>query len=339
MPFNDPTLIETLQNNMAGQLAWIKSCQLLIPGHKADGAIRNYPDQGWVVPYFANFAAIALLEDPQAYDRVERYLNWYLTNIEDNGTIMNYHYDPELKAQKTTPDSEDAYAGSYLSLAAAFCQKTGNMEWPRSNLPALKKIAGCVLRLTDCDGLTFVMAGSAVKYLMDNCEVYRGLNDFARLLNELRDPEASFFESRAKAVASGVEKQLWNWRKKCYHPSKTGWWWRPFVNLKKFYPDATCQLFPALYGIIAADSDKGTSLYALFNSYQPDWPEIKPPEYPWMILGYCAALQGDYQRAYDKLRHVRREYIDAKSGNWYCAEAAFYVLTCANLLHRIMDQH
>jgi len=339
MPFNEINLIETLQNDMADQLAWIKNCQLLVPGHKADGAIRNYNDQGWVVPYFANFAAIALLEEPHAYDRVERYLNWYLTNLEDNGTIKNYHYDTELNAKKTTPDSEDAYAGTYLSLVAAFCKKTRNMQWPQSNLPALKKIAGWLLKLTDHDGLTFVMTGSAVKYLMDNCEVYRGLSDFAWLLNELGDPEAAFFESRAKAVALGVERQLWNRRKKYYHPSKTGWWWRPCVNLKKFYPDATCQLFPALYGIIAADSDRGTNLYELFNRYHPNWLEIKPPEFPWTILGYCAALQGDYQRAYDKLRYVRREYIDAKSGNWFCAEAAFFVLTCSHLLHRIRGEH
>lgn len=327
-------IIRALNNNMIAQIGWLRSCQILKPGSAADGAIGRYPDQGWVTPYFSNFAAMALLVDVNAHPLVERYLNWYLTNLEDDGTIMDFQYDENFNVTKARPDSEDAYAGSYLSLVAAYHKRTRRTNWVRKNLPALKKVANCIINLTDRDGLTFALAKYRVKYLMDNCEVYRGLTDFARLLDYLGDHEASLFEAHAKAVATGIERNLWDSRKNCYYPSKTGWWLRPGVNIKKFYPDATCQTFPALYGLIEPESDRGTRLYELFNSNHPDWLTIKPPDYPWMVLGYYTSLHGDYKRAYEKLRNVRKDYIETKSGNWFCAEAAFFVLTCARLLQR-----
>jgi hypothetical protein len=104
---NASDIIQAIKNNMAFQISWLKSCQILSPGSSADGAICRYPDQGWVMPYFANSAAMALLEDVNARPLVERYLNWYLSNLEDNGTIKDYHYDEDLSAKKATPDSED----------------------------------------------------------------------------------------------------------------------------------------------------------------------------------------------------------------------------------------
>lgn len=332
MAYNNVSeIIQAIKNNMAFQIRWLKSCQILSPGSSADGAIRRYPDQGWVMPYFANSAAMALLEDVNAHPLVERYLNWYLSNLEDDGTIMDYHYDENLSAKKASPDSEDAYAGTYLSLVASYRKRTGQDNWVRKNLPELKKVANSIVNITDRDGLTFALAKYRVKYLMDNCEVYRGLADFAELLEHLGDQDASLFNARAKAVAAGIERALWNSRKTCYHPSKNGWL-RPGVDLKKFYPDATCQVFPVLYGLIEPDSDRGTNLYQMFNDYHPDWLTIKPPDYPWVILAYYASLHGDYKKAYEKLRYVRDEYIITKSGNWFCAEAAFFVLTCARLL-------
>lgn len=331
---NIADIIRALNTNMASQIAWLKKCQILSPDNSADGAIGRYPDQGWVTPYFSNFAAMALLEDVNAHHLVERYLNWYLANLEDNGSIMDYHYDKNLNATKSSPDSEDAYAGSYLSLVATYHKRTGRTNWVKDHLPALKKIAGCIINLTDRDGLTFALSKYRVKYLMDNCEVYRGLKDFAGLLQSLNDQEASFFDARAQAVAKGIERHFWDSRRACYHPGKTGWWIQPGINLKKFYPDATCQIFPALYGLIDPASDRGIRLYELFNSYQPDWITIKPPDYPWMILAYYASLHGDYKSAYEKLRYAHKEYIEVQSGNWFCAEAAFFVLTCARLLQK-----
>lgn len=330
---NAAQITTALQANLAAQISWLKSCQILLADSSADGAITRYPDQGWVTPYFSNFAAMALLEEPASQPLVERYLDWYLRNIRDNGTILDYYYDQDLNYKTARPDSEDAYAGTYLSLVVKYLQKTGQARWAERNLAALKKVARSIVNLMDRDGLTYAMASYRVKYLMDNCEAYRGLADFAGLLETLGDKEARYYQARAEAIAAGVERVLWNRRAGLYYPSKPGWF-TAGVNLKKFYPDASCQVFPVIYGIIEAASERGARLYKLFNESQPDWVRISPPDYPWMILGYYACLHGDYHRAYEKARQVRTAYIDPGSGNWFCAEAAFFVLTCAKLLEK-----
>ena len=108
---NAAEVVHALQGNLAAQIQWLKSCQILNYGSSADGAITRYPHQGWVTPYFSNFAAMALLEEPAAYPLVERYLNWYLRNLENNGTILDYHYDqngqpgpPDLIQRMPTPE-------------------------------------------------------------------------------------------------------------------------------------------------------------------------------------------------------------------------------------------
>lgn len=325
-------IIYALSSNMVAQIYWLKSCQILRPGHRADGAIARYPDQAGVMPYFSNFAAMAMLEEPSCFPFVERYLDWYLRHLEKNGTIRDYSYNNDLDFKTAGPDSEDAYAGTFLSLAYHYQKKAGHTGWVKANLPDLKRVARVIINLMDRDGLTFALAGYRVKYLMDNCEAYRGLADFAQLLAYLGDREAPYFKARAEAIATGIEKFLWNRLIFCYHPSKTGWL-KPGVNFKKFYPDATCQVFPALYGLIEPDQARGARLYQLFNNNQKNWLTIRPPDYPWMILGLYACLHGDYSKAYEKVRYAREAYIDTKSGNWFCAEAAFFIFTCARLLH------
>lgn len=324
-------LINALKSNMLSQIYWLKSCQVLSPGSPADGAVTRYPDQGWVTPYFSNFAAMAMLEEPSCYPSVERYLDWYLRNLEENGTILDYHYDEKLNFKTATPDSEDAYAGTLLSLAYAYHKKTDYTNWARKNLQNLKKVARVIINLMDRDGLTFALASYRVKYLMDNCETYRGLADFAALLDCIGDQEASYYKVKADTVARGIEKSLLNRFSGYYHPSKTGWI-KPRINPKKFYPDATCQSFPVLYGLIKPESGRGARLYNVLNEYHGNWVTIGPPDYPWMILGLYACLHGDYRKAYEKIRHAREAYIDTGSGNWFCAESAFFVLTCARLI-------
>lgn len=320
-----------ISTKMIRQIDWLKGCQILRPGHEADGAITRYPDQGWVTPYFSNSAAHAMLYDSSSHSRVEKYLNWYLRNSEKNGTIFDYQYPPDGDTLTARPDSEDAYAGTYLSLVAAYHKHTGNLAWIRENLPGLKKVAGAMINLMDRDGLTYAMDSYRVKYLMDNCEVYKGFKDFAELLGLIKDPEAGYYCGMAERVAFGIERALWHRCLKRYCSSKTGFF-SSGSSWQKFYPDAACQVFPAVYGLIEPDSARAKDLYEKLNRYQPGWLKFGPPDYPWMILGYCACLHGDYGRARQKVRFADEAYLVQGSGEWFCAESAFYVITCAALL-------
>lgn len=315
---------------MAGQLEWLKNCQVNGADSRARGVICLDPGKSRAVPYFSNFAALALLEDPAAYPLVERYLDWYLINLEENGTVLDYYFDEDLSFRKTRPDSEDAYAATFLSLVSRYHEKTGRTSWVAGNLKKLKKVARVITRLQCRDGLTFARADHRVKYLMDNCEAWRGLVDFAGLLERLGDPEMIFFRTKARKIADGIEKELWNPRRLSYRPRKR-YFLKPRANWRVFYPDAACQIFPVLNGLIRPESARGVHLYARLNACHPDWVRRRPPDYPWMLLGYCACLYGDFARARAQVRSAWEAYILPRSEFWYCLEAAFMVMICALL--------
>ncbi|MGB9887130.1 MAG: hypothetical protein ACPLRW_09045 [Moorellales bacterium] len=331
-------VLNRLRECMAAQLSWLISCQIVRPGTDADGAIALRPGSGRVNPYFANFAALALLEDPLGFPAVERYLEWYRRHLRKDGTIPDYHYQPDRPPRPSAPDSEDAYAGTYLSLVARYHRRTGRTDWLRAHLPEVKRVAGVIVRLMDRDGLTFARADHPVKFLMDNCEVYRGLADLAQTQELLGDAEAGRFWSLARQVAAGVEKTLWDRRRGCYCPAVAAGF-AARANWRRFYPDAACQLFPALYDLIPADSRRAARLYARFNRYHPGWVGLKPPDYPWMLLAYCAGLHGDSGRALEKLWQAWEAYVVPGSESWHCAEAAFFVRTATYLLLQYHHHH
>ncbi|MCL6635683.1 MAG: hypothetical protein K6T29_07955 [Peptococcaceae bacterium] len=320
-----------LKARLAAQIRWLTRCQILRPGEAADGAISRYPDQGWITPYFSSFAALAMLYDPDCHHRVRRFLDWYLRHLRADGTVPDYQYGEDGAVRTAKPDSEDSYAATILSLAAAYCRTTGDTAWAAANMDRLKKVAGVMVRLMKKDGLTYALASHRVKYLMDNCEVYKGFDDFAGLLQSLGDPAAAYYSGKAAAVAGGIEKALWNARSGSYHSAIIWPFLKSGTDWKKFYPDAACQVFPALYGLLDPASRRAQDLYGKLTQNH-DWVHIRPPDYPWMILGYCACLHGDYGRALEKVKFTEEVYIKSGSGNWFCAESAFYVMTCAALL-------
>ncbi|MGB9846554.1 MAG: hypothetical protein ACPLRH_03500 [Desulfotomaculales bacterium] len=316
---------------MADQIEWLKSCQVYSPGNRAHGVLCLDPGKNRAVPYFSNFAALALLEDPSAYAFVERYLDWYILNLEENGTMRDYYFEEDLRVKTGRPDSEDAYAGTFLFLVGSYLKKTSRASWFTVNLARLKKIARAITSLQCRDGLTFARADHRVKYLMDNCEAYRGLSDFAELLAGIGDPEAQFFRLRAEMIASGIERELWDSRRMFYRPQKKCFF-RFRTRWHVFYPDAVCQVFPVLYGLVAPESARGIRLYKELNVHHPDLVCRRPPDYPWMLLGYCACLCNDFSRARAKALFSREAYVLPRSDFWYCLEAAYLVLTCALLL-------
>lgn len=73
----------------------------------------------------------------------------------------------------------DSYAATFISLASHYLVMTGDRDFIERNLDDLGLVASVLIALQDTDGLTFVSPGNNTKYLMDNCEVSSGLNDWA----------------------------------------------------------------------------------------------------------------------------------------------------------------
>ena len=162
-----------------------------------DGALRvgadPKSDRVWVVPYFAHWACVWLLEseavdaDPGKLACVRRWLAWSCRHQESDGTIRDYK--GKLSGYKRTEraDSTDAYAATFLMVARR--QLALRPKDPiRADLARAARKALSAIELTwDGDGLTWARPDYKVKYLMDNIEVNWGLQDGAMLFDALGD--------------------------------------------------------------------------------------------------------------------------------------------------------
>jgi len=78
---------------------------------------------------------------------------------------------------------------------------------------------------------------------------------------------------------------------------------RQAPNWNTFYPDAECQLWPTLCGVISPTSSRAIALYDTFNLHYHRWQNGDPSE---AALGYIAALMNDTTRVNTYLLYVEK---------------------------------
>lgn len=145
---------------------------------------------GYLNWYFVNLGLIPFVRDIPAH--VKTYLNLYIKNLTPQFNIRDVIFDFTQggvtgPVQFQRQDSDDSYAATFLSLAVAYTRITGDTAWFNANILTLKKIADNNLVNSEypSSGLTHVFQQQSLYdlgYLEDNCEVYRGLKDFADYL-------------------------------------------------------------------------------------------------------------------------------------------------------------
>ena len=272
-------------------------------------------------------------------------MNWYVThlNVHDrwglSGTIYDYRYAHGIETSQRRADSVDSYAATFFTLARTLydTRDAGSQAYVVSIRPHLEEMAAMLPHVTQRDGMTIALPDYPVAYLMDNSEVYRGLDDLAYLERRaFADvPAARAHASEANRAANGIAT-LWSDARGTYDSGKQeprG----PYMpsHWTTWYPDATAQLFPALQGVIPAASPRATALWNTFNAAWPQWDRLVNGDsggYPWALVGTAAMVLGDRDRAVAYSNAVQRRYADAGFPYpWYDAEAGWYVRMLAGL--------
>lgn len=308
---------------------WLSTLQLsngAIPMTRAEnGELR-------MSPYFADFAALAMLDKAQSYaDNVKAYTDWHFDHLntaeEDrcgiDATIYDYTItvrDGEIISEKATEidgvktyDSSDSYAATFLMVLEKYYAKTGDSEYILSHAKDIERIAG-VMVATMNRGLTFATADHMVKYLMDNCEVYEGFLAAAELFEKVICPADSSFEGRADKYRAYAEEirltintKLYNPVSKHYTPEVTiGGIHTKLFSWDTYYPCATAQLFPIICGVIEPDTQRAQTLYDKFcESY--NWQNFDyPDDFYWGANVYAAALMNDVTRVTEYMENYSR---------------------------------
>lgn len=282
------------------------------------------PGGAAINPYFANLAARALLRAPDNVAAVERYMDWYIAHLNPDGTIDDFRVENGQEVASGDFDSADSYAATFLSLTAEWVEAGGDVAWIARHRADLDRVAGAIVAVTDRDGLTWAKQGYPAKLLMDNCEVFRGWTDWARLLRQLGDTAgAKAAQRRADRLQQGLGRfvqrdGLWAWAL-----NQQGGY--SAADTRRFYPDAVAQVFPLIWGL--ADNPAG---FKAFDAAHPDWRALRAGDFPWLLPAYAAALAGDAPAAEAALAAVQQRYPDL-GWPWYIAESAWVIETAAVL--------
>lgn len=299
-----------------------------------NGALPMTPIKNGTVklnPYFADFAAMAILEgDKKHVSAVKRYMDWHFAHLNSaatdyngvNGTIYDYNItvsDGKVQSETIIADSSgnkqydstDSYAANFLSLLWNYYQKTGDGAYIKKHYVDINRIIHAMYSTMDSDCLTTAKPDYAVKYLMDNCEVFRGMDDAVKLyekvlISKYNDAEAMLIKLKADRdkVAAAIENKMWNNNGNYYECAlfKNGSVAYSF-DWGNFYPSATAQVFVISNGVVSPDSARAKLTYDNFNIHYStgqsgyDWNYMSIPDaYYWGELVYVAAIMQDEYR-------------------------------------------
>lgn len=244
--------------------------------------MRPGPNNGYEDPnyelhwYHANIMLYYFVETEQA--KVESYMTLYLKQVDANYRIR----DVDLLTadfsvwQNYHPDSDDAYAGSFLQLVGKHRRTYGD-AWFRANKAALKNIAYYnIATQIKVNGLTQTFQGgvssdsdireddpvthakhafNSTGYLMDNIQAWAGLKELVDGLQaDPNEPqsEVNYYAAFRDSMAAAIQSQLWDSVNNCWKPADVALAYT-FNNVTyafpPFYPFVQCQYFPELYGL------------------------------------------------------------------------------------------
>ena len=341
------------------EAAWLASLQV------DNGALlmtRGPSGEYTMNPYFADFAALALLGAGESYyENVRRYMDWHFAHLNTaqtdyngvDGTIYDYTIklsNGEVVSEtininadgKKSYDSTDSYAATFLCVVAKYYEKTGDLAYLQANSQDLQRILNPI-RQTMHTGLTFAKPDYRIKYLMDNCEVYEGLVaaekiyavlGLTELLAEATDLKTQVFDA--------IEKHMWMEEEGYYevalgvnNDSAYAFTWT------NFYPCATAQMFPISCGLLEPTSARAISLYNQFNAYfstgerKASWEEMSTPDkFYWGSLAYTAALMGDNARL-ETYMTLYLKIMNKHAYPLYNADAARVCMAAQVMLERL----
>lgn len=264
--------------------------------------------------YFTNLGILPIIQYLSAADLdlyIRTYLDLYLRRLEANFSIMDVDFlgASDGAFQTILSDSDDSYAATTLSVVARYLHASKNWAWWDTNKAKLKTMAYLNLPVAvKANGMTSVFQSprsqtNSVGYLMDNCEAYRGLRDFAGLLRERGETaDAAYYDSFATNIATRISNSLFDTARSAFTPSDAD----PIAT-PEFYAGTTCQVFPQAFGLkeLAPYFDRG---WAYLNRVTPNWQDGRYDAYPWAVLGFVAAKRGATAQAQAQLQMINGKF-------------------------------
>lgn len=294
-------------------------------------------------PYFSNLAAIGMTRNPANYSQVQNWMQWYINHLNwpDKwglyGTTYDYDYNNGSETSLNDADSTDSYAATFLSLAWAYFS-TGDanaQSYVKTLSYQLDAIGGVLVQTQNPDGLTWAKPDYQIKYLMDNCEAYRGLRDLASLFGAAFNDASKqqYYNAKADLMLQGIQGM---WMNGTWAVYKDGIDRLIGPNFGTWYPDATSQMFPVMQDVISPSDPRSQQVYNEFLSAWPGWANLSfnsQDSFPWVMIADAAAVMGDTGRANTYITNIQNQYVN-QGFPWpfYSMEAGWFMRLNAYML-------
>lgn len=300
----------------------------------------------WINPYNINFALTNVLRintTASTLSQVQKYIAWYLshTNKPDkwgvNGTMYDYDVTSDgREVSRNDADSTDSYAATFLSLVKSYLNASGQKVWVKNQISSLKMIANSIWSTFDSNiGLTYAKPNYKIAYLMDNVEVWCGLQDFSILLGNLSDSDAQLYQDRAKLIRTGIETKLWSPSRSEYqvaynNPPQA-------INWNIFYPDASANMWPLLFKLPEAiASPRRETLYQKFSDNQlTKWTQLQCGDFPFTLISEIVQMNETNETTKINVlttfvNSIMAKYFPARQWTWHIAESSWFAVLLNN---------
>jgi hypothetical protein len=337
---------------------WIANLQYDNPALPSYGAITIHHSPGFidaqgfayfdVVPYTVNLAVAGLLETdvPGKLTIAQNWIRWYLTHLNKDGSVTNHWYRADGSAERTClvnghyflcdyADAADTTAATFLGLLWAYHEAGGDAKFLQEYGTSIHKVAGLVLSLQQKDGLTWASNAIRTKLLMNNSEVYSGLQAMADLEHSLFDTkQASRYADAAKQVRKAIDDSLYNGGTRLYRVAKFEDGAVLDANLDQWYVGTVTILWPQLFGVVEERSSRSQQQMDAVNGSwdgnpNPDWTVAiaDPDGFVWTSVGHAALLSGDCARARAHTSFVRAHKFPNLDWPWTVEDAGWLLRT------------
>jgi hypothetical protein len=333
----DPASV--LLQDIQDEIAYILTLQ------RTNGAFIDGPGSNMINPYRNNAAALSLLQgEKPELTAVARYLGWYFGHVNKGnrfslldlpGSIYDYIDDGSQTDRSThNYDSVDSYVATFLSLCLHYAEKGGCAEILNQNRQSLNLLVGAMKGLLD-RWLTWDKPHFwKIKYLMDNCEVFKGFKDAAALFRVYLNDKTAADRCNLDAdkVREAIHGQLRKLDDSQYYWAKGMLPWPRSVNWKIWYPDSVSQIYPLLFQVDYPDHPIAVRLFEELHEQHQGWKEFNyalahgekfkagtdTSVYPWCLVGYVSAImdqvyQHDERVRENNIRRTRDFYINVKT--------------------------
>ncbi len=329
-----------------------------------------------VMPYFSDTAVLGVIRADRAMGTAEgkevclNYIDWYISRMNTAesdvngvaGTVYDYYifqsddgrtvslplYDAyasqyEGQANPYDYDSTDSYAALFLQILFEYAD-----VYDSTFLEGREDVVDALINVLEATyvptlGLTYAKPSYAVCYMMDNCEVYCGYVEAAKIYSRFfgNEEKAEQCRRRAETVQEAICTAMWDGENNAFLAAvdTSGNNIYDGNDLTVFYPQATCQLFPVLFGVISPDDPKAVLVYDRFKEMfcggrkGSDWLNIDAGgAYPWCILLRAVIAMGDLETADSFLSTVKGRYIGMNhTYPYYCAEWGHVLVSATEL--------